>query len=243
MAIPHLRHGITQRVEGMGKAHGNIGYSAPRDYDDAIAMRERWLLAMGLDRDQLTGVHQVHGADVHVVRAAERNIAPTPKADALIAAEPGVALFTQHADCMPIILCDPDAPAIATIHAGWRGTTLDIAGATVRRMRDEFGADPSRMVAFLGPSIGRCCYEVGDDVVNAWAAVAGSRVAGAVEARGARWAFDLERANRWLLLRAGLDKSRIEASQICTRCGGETWFSHRGQGPLTGRFASIVALV
>jgi copper oxidase (laccase) domain-containing protein len=58
-----------------------------------------------------------------------------------------------------------------------------------------------------------------------------------------RWAFDLERANRWLLRRAGLDDPRIETSGICTRCGGEAWFSHRGQGPLTGRFASIVALV
>ena len=241
--IPHVRHGITRRVEGLGKAHGNIGYSAPRDRDDAAAMRELWRLALDLERSELTGVHQVHGADVFVVRPDTLALPVAPKADALIAAEPGVALLTLHADCMPIILCDPDAPAVATIHAGWRGTTLDIAGETVKRMVQEFGADPAGMTAFLGPSIGKCCYEVGTDVVDAWRDVYGSDVASAIRPHGDRWAFDLDKANRWLLRRAGLSDDQIESSGICTRCGGDDWFSHRGQGPLTGRFGSIVALV
>jgi copper oxidase (laccase) domain-containing protein len=110
-------------------------------------------------------------------------------------------------------------------------------------MAEEFNAKPERMIAFLGPAIGRCCYEVGLDVVEAWQSVPNSAAANAIRPHGERWTFDLDAANRWLLRRAGLRDDRIESSGICTRCGGEAWFSHRGQGPLTGRFGSIVALV
>lgn len=242
-SIPGVVHGITRRVEGLGKAHGNVGYSPPRDRDDAWRMRGLWCRALGLDEERLVGVHQVHGAKTVVVRPDSLALPVAPKADALITVERGIALLTLHADCMPIMLCDPEVPAVATIHAGWRGTTLDIAGAAVRRMIDELGADPSRMIAYLGPAIGGCCYEVGHDVLEAWRAIPGSRIASAIHPSGKRWRFDLAAANRWLLGQAGIDDSRIESSGICTRCGGDQWFSHRGQGPLTGRFGAIVALI
>ncbi len=243
LEIPNLVHGVTRRVEGLGKAHGNLGYSAPRDRDDAREMRGRWSRALGLDPNQLVGIHQVHGADAHVVRSEETRPETTPRADALITAERGVALLTLHADCMPIVLCDPESPVIASLHAGWRGTTLDIAGESVARMVEEFGARPERMTAFLGPAIGGCCYEVGADVLDAWQALQGSENSGAIRPNGDRWLFDLEIANRWLLRRAGVPEMRIESSGICTKCGGAEWFSHRGQGPLTGRYGSIVALI
>jgi YfiH family protein len=178
-----------------------------------------------------------------VARTDDPPQASAPRADAQITNERGVALMTLHADCMPIILCDPALPAVGAIHAGWRGTTLDVAGATVRRMVEVFGADPSRMIAYLGPSIRSCCYEVGDDVLAAWREASPNAIDVAISAFGERWRFDLDAANRWLLRRAGLAESRIESSGVCTRCGGNEWFSHRGQGPDTGRYGAIVAIV
>ena len=243
LEIPNLVHGVTRRVEALGKAHGNLGYSAPRDRDDAWEMRGHWSRALGLDPNQLVGIHQVHGAGAHVVRNGDARPETAPKADALITAERGVALLTLHADCMPIILCDPGVPVIASLHAGWRGTALDIAGRTVARMVEEFEARPERMTAFLGPAIGGCCYEVGADVLDAWHLNSEAQAANAIRSHGDRWLFDLECANRWLLRRSGIAVARIESSDVCTKCGGEAWFSHRGQGPLTGRYGSIVALV
>ena len=221
----------------MGRADGNLGYSPPRERADALAMRGHWSRALGLDPETLVSVHQVHGSESHMARSTNAKAVGAPRADGLITADRGIALLTLHADCMPIVLCDPAVPAIGTLHAGWRGTTLDLAGKSVQRMVDEFGARPERMIAYLGPAIAGCCYEVGADVVDAWRGAPN-----AIAPYGSRWRFDLYIANRWLLRRAGLQKERIESSGICTKCGGDDWFSHRGQGPLTGRFGSIIAL-
>lgn len=246
-SVPWIVHGITRRVPGLGRADGNIGYTAPRDREDAWEMRRLWLSAAGLDARTIAVGSQVHGAGVAVVTAGDAGRGAEPgsrsvgPADALITAEPGVVPTTLHADCMAILLCDPVRRVVATIHAGWRGTVADIAGETVRTMADRFGTIPGDLLGYLGPAIGACCYEVGDDVRDAWEA-AGRDVRPYFRPSGERWLFDLAAANRWLLERAGVPAGQIEESGICTRCNGGEWFSHRGQGPETGRFGAFIAL-
>jgi purine-nucleoside/S-methyl-5'-thioadenosine phosphorylase / adenosine deaminase len=245
--VPGVRHGLTSRAPGLGQADGNVGYSPPRDQEDAWAMRQVWCEAIVVAPERLVTLGQVHGAEVLRVSAHDAGIGARPGsgrlglADALITDEPGVGLMTLHADCLPILLVDPERPAIAAIHAGWRGTVADVAGATVQAMGAAFGTDPTALLAFVGPGIGGCCYEVGEEVANAWC----GRHDGASNALSPdrdRWSFDLRTANLEQLRWAGLDPARIDVSTICTRCAGERWFSHRGQGPLTGRFGAIIAL-
>lgn len=246
--VSGIVHGLTRRQAGLGRAEGNIGYSAPRDRADAWEMRTRWCAAIGIAPDRIVTVAQVHGATVLRVRAedagrgARPGTRPLGRGDALITDEPGVALMTLHADCLPILLLDPDRPAIATIHAGWRGTVADVAGTAVRALGDAYGSHPERLLAFLGPGAGGCCYEVDRDVLDAWERQAGPDAGLAIGTGGSKATFDSAAANRFLLLRAGLSAERIEASGICTRCHGDAWFSHRGQGADTGRFAAIIAL-
>ena len=162
--------------------------------------------------------------------------------DALITDRPGAVLMTLHADCLPILLVDPDRPAVAAVHAGWRGTVADVAGASVRAMAAAFSSRPGRLLAYLGPAIGSCCYEVGDEVAAAWSSLGIPDAAGGLVRSGERWRFDLHAANRALLTRAGIDPPKCDVSPICTRCAGDHWFSHRGQGPETGRFGALIAL-
>jgi YfiH family protein len=162
--------------------------------------------------------------------------------DALIARSAGPVLLTLHADCLPIILVDPGLPAIASVHAGWRGTVADVAGAAVRAMAANFGSDPARILAFLGPSICRRCYEVGAEVATGWTSLAGDRAERALHIVDGRYRLDLKEANRQRLLLAGLNEGSIDTSPICTKCDQDEWFSHRGQGPETGRFGAIVAI-
>lgn len=250
--IPGIVHGLTYRVPGMGRAEGNIGYSGGRDKDDAWAMRHLWAEAIGFDIGLMVNVGQVHGNEV--IRAyaedAGRGAAPgTPVigyADALVTDAPNVFLSTMHADCQPILLVDPDRPAVAAVHAGWRGTVADIAGNAVRAMQREFGSDPAALVVYLGPAIGGCCNEVGDEVIDAWKSVAsglGPLTELAITKPGPKHHFDVARANSLLLQRAGVVPEHMEVSPICTKCEGDWWFSHRGQGAAAGRQAAFIGIV
>jgi YfiH family protein len=245
---PAFRHGITGRVPGMEPAEGNIGYSAPRDRDAAWRERQRWARAARIDPMALSTVHQVHGREVIGIGVDRRGLGgplgstALGRADAIMTATPGVAVMTLHADCLPIILADPDVPAVAAIHAGWRGTVVDVVGATVQAMTTEYGARPERMVVLLGPGMRSCCYEVGDEVVEAWRASAGIDGEVALSRGPRRWHFDLAIANRSLLAKAGIAADRIDDQSHCTHCNGDRWFSHRLQGPETGRFGAMVGI-
>lgn len=248
-----VAHGYTGRVPGMGVADGNVGYSPPRDKADAWDNRRAWAAAIGVDAASLVTCGQVHGNAVVRARPGDAGIGAAPGSgklglgDALIAGEPGPVLFSLHADCLPILMVaingDGRARAVAAVHAGWRGTVADVAGETVRAMTEAFGVQPEDVLASLGPAIGPCCYPVGDDVLSAWSILAGGHAEAAIGhgRHGPRSAFDLAAANALLLERAGLRADRIERSGLCTCCG-DGWFSHRGQGPATGRFAAVVAL-
>lgn len=245
---PGVIHGLTRRVAGMGLADGNVAYSAPRDQHDAWAMRRRWCFAIGVDPERLATLGQIHGADVLHVRAVDAGRGARPGTrvlgygDALITDEPGVALMTLHADCLPILVFDPARPAVAAVHAGWRSTVADIVGATIAAMTTAYGTQPANVLVYVGPGIGACCNHVRDDVIDAWRERAGGDADLAFGAADGQVTFDGRAANRLLLHRAGVAADNVEVSDICTRCQGETWFSHRGQGPTTGRFGAIIAL-
>ena len=247
-AIPTLRHGITGRIPGLAPAEANIGYGAPRDKDAAWVERKYWSNAAGIDPMALSTVHQVHGRGVVQVGVNDRGrggpigSGSLGQADALMTNSPGVAVMTLHADCLPIFLVDPNALAICAIHSGWRGTVADIPGAAISAMVKQFGAAPERIIAVIGPGIRSCCYEVGDEVIEVWREVAGNDAEIAIAAGARRWHLDLPDANRWLLLRAGIKSEHIDDLALCTRCHGDRWFSHRGQGPETGRFAAMIGI-
>lgn len=247
--LPGVVHGFTRRRPGLGAADGNVSYSKPRNVADAWRMRQLWCRAIGVDPEQLVTTGQVHGNAVLRVTAKHAGHGATPGsplagiADAMITSEPGVVLLSMHADCLPILLVDPVTPAVAVVHAGWRGTVANVTGAAIAALGEAFGTDPSTVRAFLGPAIAASCYEVGDDVATAWTELVGpDQRAVALQPRGSRWTFDVTSANAFLLRRAGLVPALIASCGICTRCNGDDWFSHRGQGPLTGRFGAMIAL-
>jgi YfiH family protein len=250
--VPFVRHGLTYRVEGLGKADGNIGLGSPRDQDDAWEMRKLWCAGMDLDPERIVTMGQVHGNDVIRVYArdagkgARERGAHVGLGDALITNDPDVVLVTLHADCQPILIVDPVQRAVAAVHAGWRGTVADVGGATVAAMTREFGSNPVDLLAYLGPAIGPGANEVGDEVIEAWLEQAqdlGEDAMQAVLKPGPKHHFDVPTANRLLLLRAGLLDEHIETSPICTRSNTDTWFSHRGHGPNAGREGALIALV
>ena len=243
-----LSYGFTRRVTGMGLADGNVSYSGGRDQTDAWAMRQRWLSPLGLDPDAIVTTGQVHGSTVLSVVAFDRGRGARPDsavlglADAMMTQDAGPVLFSLHADCLPILLADPVRRVVAVVHAGWRGTVADIARLTVAALTERYGCNPADLVAFLGPAISGEHYEVGGDVIEAWRQVPDATPEAFWPGREGRWQFDAVIANESRLLAAGLLQANIERSGICTWRSADDWFSHRAQGPTTGRFGAFIAI-
>jgi purine-nucleoside/S-methyl-5'-thioadenosine phosphorylase / adenosine deaminase len=226
------------------------------DDDPAVVMRNRGRMATlaGVSAERLTFARQIHGARVAVVGAADAGRA-IDDTDALVTDVSGAPLVILTADCAAVFLLDPVRRAVGIAHAGWRGTVARIAARTVETMQSAFGTDPRDLVAGIGPSIGPCCYEVGQDVVDAVyesladhadQIVVEPDMASAGSFRGSvnedRKHFDLWIANERILMDAGVAPERIEIAGLCTACRTDLFYSHRAEHGRTGRFGGLIML-
>jgi YfiH family protein len=219
--------------------------------------RSELLAAIGLDYRQvqpnLVGVQQQHTANVRAVGAEAYGAhlnwdKPLPHCDGLITDRPGVPLMTIHADCPAILLYDPVRKAAGTLHSGWRGTVGKIGLEGVRQMVQTYGSDPSDILAGIGPSIGPCCYQVGEPVLSevrqAFGADDAARLL--IQQPDGSFHFDLWQAIYLTLREAGLQPGHIEQSQVCTLCRQEQFFSYRATPPDQrhnyGQFTAVVVL-
>lgn len=211
------------------KAQGSMaGSHHPLDEQAA----NRTALAHRLGFDAVTRVKQVHGRDVVRVSGPSD---PWPIADAMWTDASGVLLGIAAADCVPVLVVDPEG-AIGGAHAGWQGTTLGVARGLVDALVAG-GAKRERLVASIGPSIGPCCYTIDEDRAQ----VISDRVGDAALVRdGGRVAFDLWRANAAQLRDAGV--ARIEVAAICTRSGGAPLWSYRARGA-DGKYGTQLGFV
>lgn len=240
-------HAFSDRYGGVSPAPFsslNVGLHVG---DDAAAVREnrrRLCRALGVAPEALVAGEQVHGTRVAVVGAEDRGRGAfelrdaVPGADALVTDTPGVILFALFADCVPVYLYDPKRRAVGLAHAGWKGTAGGIARRTAEKMSEAFGSRPEDLHAAIGPSIGPCCYEVGEEVARA---LAGAGL-GIVVEDAQRLRADLWAANAAQLAEAGVPRDNIAVAGLCTRCLRDTFFSHRGHGGRTGRMAAAIGL-
>ena len=227
-AIAH--HGFTSRQLGL-----RPGDAAPAAWASAAA-------SVGCHVSQVARVRQVHGAAVRVVRAGDRD-GPVPEADAVVTNLPGVAVAVVAADCVPVLLADPRTGAVAAVHAGWRGTAANAVGAAVAALTRAFGARPDALVAAIGPSIGACCYEVGEELLGAFAAAGHTSIDLAewfARDRDGRLRLDLWQANTDLLVHAGVPRAHVLVSGLCTKTHVAVLESFRVDGDRAGRMAAII---
>jgi YfiH family protein len=162
------------------------------------------------------------------------------KADVLISNDPGVTLFMRFADCVPIFFYDPKHRAIGLVHSGWLGTVRGAQVAAVQSMAEIFGTQPEDLYVGIGPAIGPDHYPIGSEVVERVRETFGSSAGNHLKIHDGEVYLNLWSANRDLLERAGV--KYIEVAELCTACHLEDWYSHRGEGRITGRFGAMIAL-
>jgi polyphenol oxidase len=236
-------HGFTSRAGGISGppfSSLNLGMKWGDARENVVENRRRLLLAVAAPAFHVA--RQVHGPRVLVVAqgaSVERTAAE--EADALCTDASGIALAVYVADCVPVLLADPRSGAFAAVHAGWRGTVAGVIGETVAALTTNYGARPADLRVALGPAIGRCCFEVGAEVVAAFAAAVPDSTEVIVETPGAKPHIDLRRALRIMLERAGVAPGSIDAETACTSCDPEgRFFSYRRDRGLTGQHMAFI---
>lgn len=215
--------------------------------------------SIGVAPGKLLTLRQVHGREVVVVRRRDRSPEglrhtiggkDRPDADVLVSDDPDVALAVRAADCVPLLIADPRTGAVGAAHAGWRGTAAGAARAAVEAMQREFGSEPAQLVAAIGPSIGPCCYDVGSELVDAFAAAGHARhlidrwflapppPRGATDRSNLR--LDVWAANRDQLMLAGVPEENIHVSGLCTASNLDLLPSYRAEGDKTGKIVGVI---
>jgi YfiH family protein len=193
---------------------------------------------LGVEPANMFHPKQVHGDAVFVVPsgAAERGEGACGVADIIMTSNTDSAVAVQAADCVPLLFFDPATGAVAAAHAGWRGTAAGVARSTTRAMADRFGSRADDLIVAIGPSIGPCCYRVGEELL------------GAFGAEGRRWFYHLAggwmlnlwNANRDQLVEAGVNGENVHVAELCTAMHPDVFDSYRRDGTVAGRLAAAI---
>jgi polyphenol oxidase len=258
-----LRHGFSTRGGGVSIVYGgnslNLGWTKEDDPAFVVENRRRFLAGIcgANDGCSLVGVRQIHSDVVRIVGEGDGALEgrletgegkAVWEGDGLVTDLPGVLLAVGTADCVPVLVVDVEKRVVGAFHAGWRGTVAKIVEKGVAMMGERYGSRAQDLIAAVGPSIGACCYTVGEEVRAAF----GEQFEYAEELfrRGdaGELRVDLWEANRRQLLDAGVGVERISVVGECTACargaGGELrYFSHRGEKGLAGRMLNVVGVV
>jgi hypothetical protein len=282
--IPWLLHGFSTRQGGVTSEYGgqqlNLAPTA-EDSPECVALNRARFLRKLKAQDAsgtpwpLVTLNQVHSAAIHRVYgqrqrpAAERYPAQPlclgAAGDGLITNAPGLLLAVKVADCLPVIVADRKRRAVGIFHAGWRGTAQRIVEKGIGEMRRQLGCDPANLVAAIGPGIGACCYEIGEeveaefdsqfaysrelfeDVFDSWSLKTkypmlflNQRAPGHGEPALSRH-LDLVKANWCQLLDAGVPSENIQSLNLCTACHTDLFFSYRKEH-VTGRMLAVVGI-
>jgi YfiH family protein len=155
--------------------------------------------------------------------------------DAIVTNRSNLAICIKTADCVPVFIVDKVKKVIAVVHAGWRSSSMSISAKVIQLMQNQYGSLPENILAAIGPSIGKCCYEVDQATADAFRQQNNHELFLQQGPKKDKWKLDLVEANRRQILAAGVPENNIEVSGFCTTCNQDMFFSHRGSGGITGR--------
>jgi hypothetical protein len=223
----------------------NLSFNVGDDPESVLKNRTRLTKTLGIPLTSLTTAKQIHDGHVKIVSRAMRGRGSTDyrgairATDAMVTNVPGICLMILLADCVPILFYDTSKRVIGVAHAGWKGTLGLIALKTVVVFKEHFDCSPEDILAGIGPSIGPCCYEVGQEVITRVEHVFGTKQ-GYVsnESADGKGYLDLWTANQKQLIQAGIPERNIEVAKVCTYHHSNLFFSHRCEKGKTGRFGA-----
>lgn len=248
-----VKHGFSTRLGGVSREHlysMNLGFKRGDDIENVYENYKRFAAALEIDYNSFVLSYQTHTTNILKVGRSDMGKGLTKErgytdVDGLITNEPGVTLTTFYADCVPLLFVDTANRAIGTSHSGWRGTVNKMGLKTVQKMTEEYGTNPKDIAAAVGPSICQDCYEVSGDVISEFERNFSKEIAADISFKkdNGKYLLDLWKANKYVLLEAGILEENISITNICTCCNSELLYSHRASGGLRGNMGAAIQIV
>ncbi len=253
------RHAFSARLGGVSNlphtASLNLAFGRGDGRETVLENLNRFCGAVGFDPQAVVSVPQVHGNTIHTVDARHRGMGyhtgSVFEGDGYVTADPTVVPGVKTADCTPILLeaCVGDCvPAVAALHAGWKGTVADIAGEGVRKLialakeQVDHAAVSVTVRAAIGPCIHACCFEVREDCLAVVRDSLGAMAENHIRYDGQKTFLDLPSLNRALLIRAGVAEEDVDVCPHCTACNTDLFYSHRASGGVRGTQLNVIGL-
>lgn len=251
-AYPWLVAGFSTREQGVSKApfHSlNVGLHVQDELSAVLENRKKIILSQGFAVEDWVSANQVHGANLFQVTARDRGKgyasleSAIPDTDGLFTRENNIFLASFYADCVPLYFIDVTQRIVGICHAGWKGTASQIGRRLIDTWKNRFKSNLSDIRVLIGPSIGPCCYEVDQRVMNHFTQFSKEIPSGSILQKGNnKYMLDLKRINAQILIQAGVKEEHIEVSHWCTSCHPELFFSHRRDGGKTGRMLAFIGI-
>lgn len=247
-----ISHGFSTRMGGVSEgcyASMNLSFTKGDDPEKVRENYRRMADMLGMDMERMTLSFQTHTTNVRLVTEEDAGKGIVKErdytdVDGLITNILGITLVTFYADCVPLYFVDPVHHAIGLSHSGWRGTVHRMGRVTLKAMKEAFGTKPADVICAIGPSICQSCFEVGGEVIEKfqkefdpsyWKELFYAKENG-------KYQLDLWKANEIVLLEAGIQKEKLQITDICTRCNPEYLFSHRIMGNERGNLAAFLGI-
>ena len=258
-ALGFVRHGFSTRLGGVSQGiFSSMNLSIGRGDDEEFVAENfrRFCAEIEVREQDLVFSSQTHDTHIRVVDESDKGKGLRRKrdydsVDGLLTNIPGVPLLTSYADCVPLFFVDPVKKAVGTAHAGWRGTVDKIGAKMIQRFCTVYGSDAEDIVACIGPSIGKCCFETGEEVYDrvrnmgmdfsAWVTEMNAQQR-SPQPGNKKYMIDLWQINKDILLESGVKDENITVAEMCTKCHSDIFFSHRATNGKRGAMAAVIGI-
>lgn len=248
-----VKHGFSTRKGGVSTgifSSMNLNFKRGDDPDAVLENYRRMAAALNMRVEDMVLSDQTHTTNVRVITEEDRGkgiLKPQDYSDVdgMITNVPGIVLVTSYADCVPLYFVDPVRKAIGLSHSGWKGTVGHIGQKTVWNMHEVYGTEPKDIVAAIGPSICQSCYEVSDDVAEAFRAnfTADEAADILLDKGNGKYQLDLWKANWYVLTDAGILPEHLSVTDLCTACHPDLLWSHRKTNGQRGGLSAFLSLI
>jgi len=237
----NLLHAFSTKAIGHSQkpfSHKNLAYHVNDNAQDVLKNHLDYAKHLRYNYQNLVYMEQVHGDKIQLI-TQESDLNQIPTCDALITQEKDIPLMVMVADCVPILIYDPIQEAIAVVHAGRAGTFKQILKKTIKYIEARFDSHVKDLICVLGPSIHKCCYEVGEEIKDEAFVLSYDF---AITQKNGSYYLDIIAILKHQLNEIGVPEEHIEVSPYCTSCNKELFFSYRAEKNTTGRFSGLLML-